>query len=286
NRDGMLVLAVTNRVHEGTVSVLLGNGDGTFQAALTSSTGGPEPFSGRYPLSVAAGDFNGDGKLDLAVANGSSDNVAVLLGNGDGTFQTARTLAVGTVPLSVAAGDFNGDGKLDLAVTNRYSNTVSVLVGNGDGTFPTAPPSRLALLLAPWSRATSMPTGSKTWPWPTRAVGCVTRNAVMLVAASPCDWAGAMEPSRLPWNSISLLMVDPSHWPRATSTATASSTSRSPTAMSTTSRCCSATATGLSSWHATAALASIPFQSPWATSTAMGCRSWRWPTERASRCGL
>src|SRR5439155_371138 len=137
NGDGKLDLAVTNRVYEGTVSVLLGNGDGTFQAALTSSTGGPEPFSGRYPLSVAAGDFNGDGKLDLAVA--ASPGISVLLGGGDGSFQAPRTFGVGGGPASVAVGDFNGDRTLDLVVANRYSNTVSVLVGNGDRTFPTAP---------------------------------------------------------------------------------------------------------------------------------------------------
>ena len=72
--------------------------------------------------------------LSLIIA---SDNVSVLLGNGDGTFQTQKTYAVGYGPYSVAVGDFNGDGKADLAVANYGSDNVSVLLGNGDGTFQT-----------------------------------------------------------------------------------------------------------------------------------------------------
>ena len=80
------------------------------------------------------GDFNGDGKSDLVVANQYSSNVSILLGNGDGTFAAAVNYAAAD-PLSVAVGDFNGDGKSDLAVANSGSNTVSILLGNGDGTF-------------------------------------------------------------------------------------------------------------------------------------------------------
>ena len=83
--------------------------------------------AGSSPQSVAVGDFNGDGALDLAVANGFND-VSVLLGNGDGSFQEARSFGVGNSPTSLAVGDFNGDGALDLAVTNRDSNNVSVLI--------------------------------------------------------------------------------------------------------------------------------------------------------------
>jgi hypothetical protein len=93
---------------------------------------------GSSVVSVAAGDFNGDGKLDLAAANGGSNNVSVLLGRGDGTFQPAVNYAAGSAPSTVAVGDFNGDGKVDLVVTNAGSNSVSVLLGKGDGTFQTA----------------------------------------------------------------------------------------------------------------------------------------------------
>jgi hypothetical protein len=87
------------------------------------------------PVFVAVGDFNGDGKADLAVSNGGSNCVSILLGNGDGTFQQAKSYATEMGPASVSVGDFNGDGKADLAVVNWGSNTVSILLGNGDGTF-------------------------------------------------------------------------------------------------------------------------------------------------------
>ena len=106
----------------------MGNGDGTFQAARTFT-------AGKTIWSVAVGDFNGDGKLDLAVPDGGSNTVSVLLGNGDGTFQAPRSFPVGTGPVSVAVGDFNGDRVQDLAVVNYFDFTVSVLFGNGDGTF-------------------------------------------------------------------------------------------------------------------------------------------------------
>jgi hypothetical protein len=90
---------------------------------------------GATPQSVTVGDFNGDGKPDLAVVNLLDGTVSVLLGNGDGTFQPRVNYAAGAAPWAVAVGDFNGDGKQDLVVANRDSNDVSVLLGNGDGTF-------------------------------------------------------------------------------------------------------------------------------------------------------
>jgi FG-GAP-like repeat/FG-GAP repeat len=94
--------------------------------------------AGVRPRFVAVGDFNGDGRQDLAVANQLSANVSILLGNGNGTFGGATNFGVGFTPFAVAVGDFNGDGRQDLAVANQGSATVSILLGNGDGTFDAA----------------------------------------------------------------------------------------------------------------------------------------------------
>jgi hypothetical protein len=135
NGDGKMDLAVANSGNaigdDGNVSILLGNGDGTFQPANNNMV------AGKNPSSIAVGDFNGDNRLDLIVANNGNNTVSVLLGNGDGTFQTHVDYATGTGPYSVALGDFNGDQSLDLAVAAHPPNVVSVLLGNGDGTFQT-----------------------------------------------------------------------------------------------------------------------------------------------------
>ena len=91
--------------------------------------------TGANPVGGATGDFNGDGNLDLAIANLSSGTVSILLGNGDGTFRAKTDLPTGSGPRSVAIADFNRDGILDLAVANVGTSTVSILLGNGDGTF-------------------------------------------------------------------------------------------------------------------------------------------------------
>lgn len=133
NGDGRLDVATANgapfalRNPDDTVSVLLGNGDGTFQARNDFGVG-------HFPQSVAAGDFNGDGKVDLATADHDNNTVSVLLGNGDGTFRPRSTFACGSLPTSVAVADLNADGKLDLAVADN-GGAVSILLGKGDGTF-------------------------------------------------------------------------------------------------------------------------------------------------------
>src|SRR5919106_2684548 len=122
NVDGRRDLAVAN-TGSSNVSVLLGNGSGSFGTATSFA-------AGIRPTSVAVGDFNGDGKPDLAVTNSGSGNVSVLLGSGTGSFGAATNFLVGFTPSSVAVGDFNADGKLDLAVANQVpAGTVSVLLG-------------------------------------------------------------------------------------------------------------------------------------------------------------
>jgi hypothetical protein len=136
NGDNSLDLAVANSncptvpcsLGPGSVSILLGNGNGSFQNHVDYGVG-------NRPLSVVAADFNGDGKLDLAVANFNDNTVSVLLGNGSGAFPSRVDYATGTGPASVTAADFNGDTRLDLVVVNQAANTVSILLGNGDGTF-------------------------------------------------------------------------------------------------------------------------------------------------------
>ena len=112
--------------------------------ALVSKASGQVGFArtdypaGAQPAALVIADFNADGKADLAVANFGSNNVSILLGNGNGTFSPQTFFNAGMGPVSVATGDFNGDNKLDLVAANVNSNTVSVLLGNGSGTFGAA----------------------------------------------------------------------------------------------------------------------------------------------------
>jgi Chitobiase/beta-hexosaminidase C-terminal domain/FG-GAP-like repeat/Bacterial Ig-like domain (group 3) len=153
NGDGIPDLAVlwSNSIYGGpfSVTILFGNGDGTFTTGPTVQPAGVLS----YPTMIS-GDFNGDGKADLAVLSynqGYASYITVLPGNGDGTFATPQTGQVyvqsptgGDVILgTLAAADFNGDGKLDLAVVGDYvsSGGVTILLGNGDGTFAAAGPN-------------------------------------------------------------------------------------------------------------------------------------------------
>jgi len=128
NHDGHLDLAVVSYCCPGAgVSILLGNGNGTFRSPANYA-------AGEQPWSIVAVDLNHDGNLDLAVADSLSNYVYILLGNGDGTFQKAtRSPTLPRYPTMVNSGDFNGDGIPDL-VAASYS-VISVLLGNGDGTF-------------------------------------------------------------------------------------------------------------------------------------------------------
>jgi type II secretory pathway component GspD/PulD (secretin) len=124
-------LAVANQT-DNTLSILLGNGDGTFTAA----TGSPIK-TGNHPVSVVTATLVTGGLLDLIVANQQDNTVSIFMGNGDGTFAAPVNLATGHAPTGLVVADFNNDGNLDLAVTNQTDNSVSVYLGKGDGTFNT-----------------------------------------------------------------------------------------------------------------------------------------------------
>lgn len=137
NRDNSLDLAVVNEGpgdnSRGTVTVLLGQGNGSFVRAADFEVG-------LHPSSLAASDFNRDGKLDLVVANTSpivaeANSLSVLLGNGDGTFGRRVDYRVGPSPNAVTVGDFNSDLKPDMVATLFYLDSVSVLLGDGTGAF-------------------------------------------------------------------------------------------------------------------------------------------------------
>ncbi len=138
NGDGKLDIIVVNPTGYPVSSILLGNGDGTFQAAATLNLG---ISNGEYS-SVAAADLNGDKKLDLVLMIplfGSTTTMTVLLGNGDGTFGTPENYTVPVGPY-VSIGDFNRDGALDLAISgpvynSSQPNPIAILMNNGNGTF-------------------------------------------------------------------------------------------------------------------------------------------------------
>jgi uncharacterized protein (TIGR03437 family) len=132
NGDGKPDIAVANRVaSSGGVNILLGDGNGGFNAAAPIIVGG-------MPSALAVGDFNGDKKLDLVVASYSANNVSIFLGDGAGGFAKAGpTYSTGSGPSGVVAADFNQDGNLDIAVANLFGR-VAVLLGSGAGVFSSA----------------------------------------------------------------------------------------------------------------------------------------------------
>lgn len=132
------------------VGMHLGIGDGTFKAQITISTG-----TNSGPSGVSVGDFNGDTRLDIVVANYNYNNVGVLLGNGDGTFQpqVLFSFGIGSAPTSVTVADFNKDNRLDIAVTNAGTNTVGISLGYGNGTFLLQPTFSTGIGSSPYRAA-------------------------------------------------------------------------------------------------------------------------------------
>ena len=191
NGDGILDLATTNG---NSVSVLLGNGDGTFVEK------GGQPTSAQTNVDLITADFNGDGKLDLAVID-STNVVSIWLGNGDGTFQ-APVDSTGRGD-GVVAADFNGDGRMDLAVTNSDLATVTLLLqamptcGNPSQNSPysgiyNVPPTKLPLVIT-WTNPTagcvlhyttdgSAPTASSP-TYPTGGFSIYSTTTIRVIAA-------------------------------------------------------------------------------------------------------
>ena len=175
NGDGRPDVATANR-NTGTVSVHLGDGVGSFGTATSFTTG-----AATQPVSVAAADFNGDGRLDLAAANFTTGGIVTLLGDGSGGFGIPSAIATGASPMFVLAGDFNGDGRADLAVSNNGAGIVSFLYGNGSGGF--SGPANIGLgpggSRKVWSPATSTRTDDSTSSWPTSSErsGCSSATA-------------------------------------------------------------------------------------------------------------
>ena len=129
--DGKLDIVTSNYASD-SISLLLGNGDGTF--------GNPSSFAAgaEQPSQIAAQDLNGDKKLDLVVANRSSDKISVMFGKKRGNFSSPINYPVGNIPYEVAIGDLNDDGNPDIVTTNPDSDNISVLLGKGKGRFDNA----------------------------------------------------------------------------------------------------------------------------------------------------
>jgi hypothetical protein len=129
NGDNKPDIVVINSDGWGTVTVLLNLGGGQFSNPIATTTGG------LGSMALTSGDFNHDGKADLAVVNNLTNNVSILLGNGDGTFRLDSYASVHGGPVAITEADFNRDGNLDLAVVNSLTGDVTILLGKPDGTF-------------------------------------------------------------------------------------------------------------------------------------------------------
>jgi len=130
NQDGFTDLITTN-IGNNSLSILFGNGDGTFKEQVKLD-------AGKEPRALALNDFNGDGYVDLAVACSGSDQVAIFFGLANGMFGVGQRYTIHRAPVSIASGDFNGDQKPDLIAALR-NDKLKVLLGNGDGTFVEGP---------------------------------------------------------------------------------------------------------------------------------------------------
>jgi uncharacterized protein YjdB len=133
--DGVEDLAVVNQ-NDDDVSIRIGySGSGAFTVPAGSP---PDVNTGDVPRSITIGDFNGNGRQDLAIVNVADDNVSIRLGDGLGGFTFYSDVSVGDIPQQIAIGDFNGDGMQDLAIVNRGDDNVSILLGSGSGGFTSA----------------------------------------------------------------------------------------------------------------------------------------------------
>ena len=183
NGDGHLDLLFTNYISDN-VSVLLGNGTGSFVAAT------PVPVT-NGPREVEAADLDGDGDIDFLATNYSGNNVTVALNNGNATFTTS-SVAVGTVPRGLAIGDLDGDGDIDFVAANYQSNTVSVMLNNGNAAFaqavgsPVATGTRpVAVALADFATATTTSISPSPATTPTMSRFCSTTAPALLLRRRP-----------------------------------------------------------------------------------------------------
>jgi hypothetical protein len=150
NNDGLLDLAVTNR---NGVSILLGNGNGTFQSAKTYPATLPNQIAQPTPIGLGIGDFNRDGFADLMVADSVNNTINFLSNDGTGAFKVIYNITQYTAPRAFAVGDFNHDGNLDFTVAKFSGASVSVFLGKGDGSFQNG--VNYTTASAPWSVSTA-----------------------------------------------------------------------------------------------------------------------------------